>query len=79
MGGDVSFFGLVSCWFKFSVSGRTHPSITLISSGDGGHKELAVNGDHKIYVQVPVMLTERSWNQAVDIHNSNITCTVLLY
>ena len=37
-----------------------------------------MKADHKIYVQVPVMFTEASMNQAVDVHTSNITCKILV-
>lgn len=67
----VVFFGPLSCCFRFSVSARIHLTINLIGSGDGGYKDLSVKADHKIYVQVPVMFTELSVNQAVDFHTSN--------
>lgn len=55
-----------------------HSSINLNGSGDGGHKDLAVKVDHKIYVEVSVRFTEPSVNQAVDVHTSDIPCKILV-
>lgn len=66
----------LSCCFSFSGSARTHPTINLIGSGDGGHKDLAVKATHKVYVLVPVMFTAPIVNQGVEVHTSNTTCKI---
>jgi len=77
-GGDVGYFGPICCWFRFSVSAKTHPSIKFFDSGNGGHEDLAAKAGHKIYVQVLVMFREPSMNLAVDVHTGNVTCKILV-